>query len=100
MIFVVGGGSGEKTNYIDVSVPATGWTLESNTNAYTKTVTISGLTANNRVAVLFCPPHDLVEYDIQEQAYNLIYAADSVSGGLKLYAVDQPSSACTITVAY
>ena len=91
-----GGGA----TYTDVSVAATGWTQDANVNAYTKTVTVSGLTASDRVTVLFCPPHDLGEFDTQEEAFNLIYAAESVSGGVKLYAVDQPSSAFTITAVY
>ena len=92
-----GGGS---STYAEVSVAATGWTQDSNVNAYTKTVTVSGLTASDRVTVLFCPPHDLGEYNAQEDAYNLIYAAESVSGGIKLYAVDEPTSAFTITAQY
>ena len=87
-------------SYADVTVPATGWTQDTTNNCYKRTVTVSGMTAASRPTVCFCPPHDFSLMDSQEEAYDLVYAGESGTNSLTLYAVDAPDAAFKITVSY
>ena len=86
--------------HVDVTVPATGWTQDTTNNCYTRTVTVSGMTAASRPTVCFCPPHDFTLVDSQEDAYNTLYAGESVAGGIRLYATEVPATSFKITVAF
>lgn len=94
------GGGASATSWEDVTVPATGWAQDTTNNCYKKTVTVTGMTAASRPTVVFCPPHDLSLLDSQEDAYNLVYAGESVSGGIQLYATDVPGASFKITISY
>ena len=86
--------------HVDVTVPATGWTQDTTNNCYTRTVTVTGMTAASRPTVYFCPPHDFTLVDSQEDAYNTLYAGESIAGGIRLYATEVPATSFKITVAF
>ena len=79
-----------------VAVPTTGWT---GTGPFVTTLDVPALTATDKTVIdldLSAMPY--ANLGAVQSAYSLIYRADSVAGGLTLYATAVPATAFNLNV--
>lgn len=67
-----------------------------NAAPYTQTITANGMLSTDRPKVFFMAPDSFADVEAQQDAFALLYSADSGNGQLTLYAKEKPEIGFTI----
>ena len=58
---------------------------------YTQSVAANGMLATDRPKVFFMAPDDFANVEAQQEAFGMLYSAESAEGSITLYAKDKPT---------
>lgn len=84
-----------RTQYFDVSV-GTAWSGA--TAPYTQQINVPGLLESDRAVVRFSAPTSFDALEAQQEAFSMLYTAESSNGAITLYAKEKPTAAFAVVL--
>jgi hypothetical protein len=84
-----------RTQYFDVAVGIE-WTGEA--APYNQTIAVEGLLETDRAVVRFSAPNSFENLDAQQEAFAMLYTAESADGAITLYAKEKPETAFSVVL--
>lgn len=84
-----------RSQYFTLNVPTT-WSGD--TAPYSQSIEVPGMLAADVPKVFFSAPEDFAALDAQQDAFALLYSAESADGSLTLYAKKKPTESFSILV--
>ena len=84
-----------RTQYFDVAV-GTEWTGDA--APYTQTIAVEGLLESDRAVVRFSAPTSFESLEAQQEAFAMLYTAESADGSITLYAKEKPETAFAVVL--
>lgn len=84
-----------RTQYFDVAV-GTDWVGEA--APYTQTIAVEGLLESDRAVVRFSAPDAFENLEAQQEAFAMLYTAESSDGAITLYAKEKPETAFSVVL--
>lgn len=85
-----------RTQYFDFAVGTEGWTGEA--APYSQTIAVAELLETDRAVIRFSAPDSFEELDAQQEAFALLYTAESADGAITLYAKELPETAFNVVL--
>lgn len=85
-----------RTQHFDVAVGTEGWTGEA--APYSQTIAVAELLETDRAVIRFSAPDSFEELDAQQEAFALLYTAESADGAITLYAKALPETAFNVVL--
>lgn len=84
-----------RTQYFDVAV-GTEWAGDA--APYSQTIAVEGLLEIDRAVVRFSAPDSFGDLEAQQEAFGLLYTAESADGAITLYAKEKPETAFAVVL--
>lgn len=84
-----------RTQYFDVAV-GTEWSGDA--APYSQTIVVEGLLESDRATVKFSAPDNFEVLEAQQEAFALLYKAESADGSITLYAKELPGTAFSVVL--